>query len=511
VPVVDPLTGSILFDMSGADPNALVTPGVNWISGCSDPRFPGGACPLGTPGLMDAVQAAFAAFKTASQEAARNFPSGPTIFEVGRRTDLVFEPGYKTPYAFQFNAGLQRELRPGLVLSVDYLRHHGLRSSLRRDYNRVGAADTLRVSNALAAMDALHTGLGCSPGLAGVDCAIAAGATIEDYAARGLGRGAAASGSAPNFFGFPGTNSAFNTMYLIGMQGQSTYNALQLTLRGRLPNVRNLIKTWSVVASYSLSRLESAVEDPFFGGTAWPTDNDHPLSFSGPTALDRTHMLSVGSLFDIPGGVRLNSIWRVNSGFSQSAFVPQISGSPAEIFYTDFNGDGTVGDPLPGTNRGSFGRSIGSPAGLNRLISDFNNKVVGTFTPSAQALINAGLFTPAQLIALGAVANRGNHLPLAPADQVMLDSYITTDVRVSRPLKFWRQRVVVEPMLEWFNLFNVANYDVPGNKLNAMLTGAPGSINGTTAADRPNRAGTGSGSFAQGIPRSWQLAVRVTF
>jgi hypothetical protein len=353
--------------------------------------------------------------------------------------------------------------------------------------------------------------LGCPLGVAGVDCAIGAGATIEDYAANGLGKGAAASGAAPNFFAFPGVNPNFNTMNLTGSQGQSTYNALQVALRGRLPNVRDLIKNWTVAASYSLSRLESDAIDPFFGTFEPIINNDHPLQFFGPTALDRTHMFSLASLFEVPGGVHLNSISRVNSRLPQSVFVPSVTGSGAEIFYTDFNGDGTTGDPLPGTNRGSFGRSISSPGDLNRLISNFNNSVVGTFTPAAQALIDAGLFTPAQLKALGAVINRGNSLPLAPPNQVMLDSFISTDVRLSRPFKLRRERVTVEPMLEWFNLFNVANYDAPGNILSGVLTGAPGSINGTTPAYRPNRAGTGSGSFAQGVPRCWQLAVRVTF
>lgn len=148
---------------------------------------------------------------------------------------------------------------------------------------------------------------------------------------------------------------------------------------------------------------------------------------------------------------------------------------------------------------------------MNQLISSFNNNVVGTFTPAAQALIDAGLFTPAQLKALGAVVNGGNPIPLAPADQVMLDSFITTDLRISRPFKLWRERIIIEPVVEVFNLFNVANYDLPGNTLSWALSGGVGSTNGTTKANRPNRAGFGSGSFAQGIPRAWQFAVRVSF
>jgi hypothetical protein len=301
------------------------------------------------------------------------------------------------------------------------------------------------------------------------------------------------------------------SMRLIGSQGQTTSNALQIALRGHLPNVRDLIRNWSMSASYSLSRLESDVLDPFFGGFESPVDNAHPLQFFGPTALDRMHILSVASLFAMPRGIRLNSIWRVMSRLPQSVFVPQVTGSGAEIFYTDFNGDGTTGDPLPGTNRGSFGRSIGSPVALNRLISNFNKDLVGTFTPAAQALVKAGLFTAAQLEALGAVVNGGNSLSKVPADEVMLDSFITTDLRISRSFSLRRERLTIAPMLEWFNLFNVANFDAPGNVLGGVLTGAPGSINGTTSAYRPNRTGTGSGSFARGVPRCWQLAVRLTF
>jgi hypothetical protein len=66
-------------------------------------------------------------------------------------------------------------------------------------------------------------------------------------------------------------------------------------------------------------------------------------------------------------------------------------------------------------------------------------------------------------------------------------------------------------MIEVFNLFNFANYDPPGNRLSAFLSGAPGSINGTTPFNRSNRYGLGSGSFAPGIPRAFQFGIRVDF
>ena len=259
--VIDPNTGGVIFDMVGTSPEATVTPGVNWVSGCSDPRFSGGQCPLGTPGLIDAIFSAWKAYMDASQEASTHFPSGPTQFEITRGVQNLFDPDYKTPYSSHVNAGVQRELRPGLVLSVDYLRIVGLHSIMRRDWNRVGAADTLNITNARAAIDAVHGTLGCPSGPAGVNCAIGTGANVELYAAYGLGRSEAASPSAPNPFAFPGLNTNFNAMNIYGMQGRSTYDALQVTLRGRLPDLGEAIKNWNIVASYSLGRLTGTSED----------------------------------------------------------------------------------------------------------------------------------------------------------------------------------------------------------------------------------------------------------
>jgi len=492
LPVQDPGTGETI-----------------WNGTCCGGQSMGGL-PANTPGLIDAVFEASEAFKTASLAAAAAFPSGATTFERTLRTLYLYDPSFSTPYSFHFNAGIQHELRPGLVLSMDYLYQRGVHSILGRNSNRLGAADTLSVPNALAVMDRLHGILGCPPGKDGVDCAIASGATISDYGAFGLGICEYASPGFPNPCAFPGLNPNFNLVDILGMQGKSRFNALQVQIRGTFPNLGSAVKNWSLLASYSLSRYAATAEDTA-SCLSGAVNNDNVMAFYGPSALDRTHMLSVASLFTIPSGFRLNSIWRINSPLAQTVFVPPVSYGPGEIFLTDFNGDGRFGEPLPGTNRGSFGRSITSPAELNQLISSFNNNVVGTFTPAAQALISAGLFTPAQLVALGAVANGGNPLPLAPADQVMLDSFITTDLRIARPFKLWHERISIEPAWEVFNLFNVANYDLPGNTLTGLLSGNVGSISGTTRTNRPNRAGFGGGSFAQGIPRAWQFALRVSF
>jgi hypothetical protein len=436
-----------------------------------------------------------------------NFPAGPTACELSRGCTVV-APGYKTPYSFQFNIGVQRELRPGLVLSVDYVRNRGLHFMMRHNANRTGAADTLDAARALAAMNAVHAPRGCAVGAAGVDCAVAAGATLTSYVNAGLSSSATASISGPSNSAFPGLNPNFNSVAFLEMNGFSNYNALQVNLRGRLPNAGRFLRNPSVVASYALGRLEGTAEDQAIMNTADRVDNDNPAGFRGPTSLDRTHILSVAGLFTMPGGVQINSLWKAFSALPQTLFAPQVAGAGAEIFLTDFNGDGTGQDVLPGTNRGSYGRKIGcGDAALNRVIDAYNSTQAGNLTPAGQALVTSGLFTTAQLKSLGAVSPT---VARAPDGQVCLDSFITTDVRISRPFKLRHERITIEPALEWFNLFNVANYDLPDNKLSGSLTASVGSLNGTTAANRPNRAG-GTGSFVLGAPRSWQLVLRISF
>ena len=208
----------------------------------------------------------------------------------------------------------------------------------------------------------------------------------------------------------------------------------------------------------------------------------------------------------------MNTTTRISSPLAQSIFIDGVDFGAAEIFFSDLDGDGITLDPLPGTNRGSFGRDVKDGAALNSLITAFNTSLVttGTLTPAGRALVSAGLFTEAQLKALGATVRNGAPLTLAPADQVGLDSFITTDVRVSKVFSI-RERVKIEPILEIFNLFNIANYDPPGNRVGGTLTGANGSINGTRPGTRTKRYGLGSGSFAPGIPGSYQFGICLDF
>ncbi len=435
-------------------------------------------------------------------------PAGvPPLFDQILDTEgsVIFNK-YKRPYGIMMNIGVQREIKNGLVLSVDYLRNRGVHFNQTTDVNRVGAANTLDVPIARDAISATNNDFGCPAAVspAAINCAIAAGASIFDYANFGLGAGSALDG-----FAFRGNNPNFRTMGLIQPLGLSTYNALTVSLRGRLIKNWGWIKDLTGNVSYALSSFKSTGGDQdFLSGSAF---NDAPTKFYGPAGLDRTHQLSFGLLTSLPWGINLNTTTRIASPLSQSAFISCLDCGAAEIFASDLDGDGITEDPLPGTNRGSFNRDVKNGAALNTLIGGFNSQISsGALTPAGKALVSAGLFTEAQLRALGAVYNFGEAVPLAPSNQVGLDSFSNTDVRISKVFTI-KERVKIQPMVEIFNIFNIANFDPPGNRLDSFLTGAAGSINGTTPGQRSNRYGLGSGSFAPGIPRAFQFGFRVDF
>lgn len=430
-------------------------------------------------------------------------------------TNGLISPDYRTPYSVQMNIGVQHELKPGLVLGVDYVRNVGLHFLLGYDVNHVGDARFLNRNAALNAINAVNARFGCPAGSAGIDCAIQKGATIVDYASSGLDSANALFGGMPSaLFGvpadrgaaFPGRDPSLGQLIMLFPIGRSVYNALQVSLRGRLIKPLPFVRTADFQISYALSRFVSPSVNQDFTPVA--VDYRAPLAFIGPNSMDRTHQLSVGGWFDLPYAFRLGLISHVKTPLSVSLSLPT-AGSPGEIFRTDFTGDGKTGDLLPGTKIGAFGRSVKLDQ-LGSAITNYNNTYAGKLTPAGQALVDAGLFTAQQLAALGATMPS---LRLPPADQVGIDSLITTDLRLSwtyRPVK-GRETFTIEPNVAVYNLFNIANYDPAGATLSGVLNGAPGSVNGTPPGLRVNRITFGYGMYSFGGPRVFEWGLRIGF
>jgi len=536
---------NVLFDRPGRLANGLfnltqdICPGGS-LTLPTDPNNPidtSGLCgqPIGS--VVDQVIAFQKQFQASTAQAGAQANGGfvGNALSAGANVTGVtlYSPNYQSPRSYQMNVGFQRELKPGTVVSVDYLRNVGVHTLLAIDENHVGDARFLDQAGATAAIDATNTSFKCPTGPAGINCAIAAGATISDYANNGLSDGNFFFGGGPAGAGtiaFPGKNPNFGQVQFLEPVGRSLYNAMQVKLTSDLKSPLHFIRHMNTTISYSLSRYKgSATDGDFINNTA---DYDNPSRFFGPNGLDRTHQLSAGVILEMPAGVRANFITHWYSALPQT-ITYAAPGNAEDIFQFDTLGDGqTTLAPVPGSNLGSFGRDI-KASDLNQFLQTVSNKFGNQLTPAGQALVSAGLFTQDQLVALCAVtpslttaSGCGPKYSLAPQGQVGNDAFFTFDVRLGwsiKPIRSW-ERFRIEPQAAFYNLFNRQNHNGPDSLLAGTLDGATNSINGTTKFDQPTCAttgvgctgrtsliGLGSGVFAIGAPRSMEFGFKVTF
>jgi hypothetical protein len=454
----------------------------------------------------------------------------------------LLAPNYQTPRSLQMNIGLQKQLWPSTLFTADYVRNVGTHYLIGYDTNHVGDATHL---NTNAAVNAINNtlgsnplSLGCGPAISAgassqsaVSCYMASvpGASIADFASHGLDSGGQFLAGAPaSLFGLtPDTGAAFpginplvgrNTMFFPA--GRSLYSGIQFSLRTHLTNPVRGVLGGSLQFTYTHSSFRSN----FAGGLAdqdllpLAADFNHPLAFFGSASQDRKNQFSVGSILDLPRGIRLGLVAQIASPLPQTLYIPASGGVPGEIFRSDVTGDGSFGgqsqtgdssygDVLPGTNIGDFGRAV-KDSTLNELIQRYNTNFSNQVTPAGQALINAGLLSRTQLVQLHA---DGQTIAAPPPGSVGLAWMKTLDVTLGRPFRMG-DRFVVEPSVSAFNVLNFANFDGPGNKLSGILNGTIGSVNGTSATDRiTNRIGPGSGLFTLGTPRQIQFGIRLTF
>ncbi|HZU44733.1 MAG TPA: hypothetical protein VE994_18790, partial [Terriglobales bacterium] len=474
----------------------------------------------------------------------------PTVLSEGlglapaQNIPLTFAPNFKTPRSVQMNIGFQHEIRPGLVFTADYMRNVTTHFLLGVDENHVGDARFFNMAGALQAIGAAVSGVpGCggfgvvTPGTAqsAVNCylanvntgpnvitgAAAHAPTMSDFVAAGLTstNDLGVTGCPKAGCAFPGINKAVSNLEVLEPVGRSVYNGLQMKLAQNIKSPFRGVKALNMQIAYSLSRFvnpggsnptsppsnyASNADQDFIVGAP---DYNNPNRYMGPSLLDRTHQLSFGGIVDLPASFRVGIISHFYSPLALPVVVPNSGNPGGEIFYTDFTGDGTTQDYMPGTKNGSFGRNFGV-SGLNAAINNYNSTIAGNPTPAGMVLVNNGLFTTAQMKALGAVAPT---VPTVPPGQVPLDWLRAFDLRFSWAHTF-RERFTVEPSVGIYNAFNFANFDLPPNLLSPYLTGSAGSINGTTYNDQANvRVGAGTGVFGLGAPRVWEFGMKLSF
>jgi hypothetical protein len=468
----------------------------------------GGPIPIGLAvSKIEAFQSQYQLLSSSNLNASNPQFAGNLLSE-GLSLPLgLLAPNYQTPRSVQTNIGVERELRRGMVLSADYVRNVGTHNLLSVDVNHVGDAGFLNSTNALAAIRTTNKSLGCSAGTdaESIDCAIQRGATMATYAGNGLTSANDFGGVCP-FCAFQGANASAPSLPFYSPIGRSVYNGLQIKLTENIKDALPILRALNFQAAYSLSRFENsgAIDQDIINSAL---DNNRPNRYFGQSGLDRTHQISFGGFAYLPARFSLGVISHFYSPLSTTLFVPNTGLGFGEIFRTDFTGDGTVQDPLPGTTFGNFDRGIDAGI-INKLISHYNSTIAGQPTPAGQVLIKNGLFTLRQLQALGAVAPQ---VPLAPKGQVDLAWLRAFDLKVAWSCVI-KEKVTIEPSVGMYNLLNFGNFDLPGNTLSGLLLGSAGTVNGTAYSDHNlTRVGVGSGVFALGSPRQVEFGLSISF
>jgi hypothetical protein len=100
----------------------------------------------------------------------------------------IYAPGFRTPRSVEINIGVQREIRPGTVVSADFVRNIQTHYLLNIDENHTGDVRYFDKSAALQAIAATNQSFNCGTGTDSnsIHCAINAGAQITHYANNGL-------------------------------------------------------------------------------------------------------------------------------------------------------------------------------------------------------------------------------------------------------------------------------------------------------------------------------------
>ena len=278
--------------------------------------------------------------------------------------------GNKNPRVAQFQRGAATPTaQTGWCLPAEYVFVHGYEFPLVEDDNHLGAANSASFdpAAAAAAITAGNASVGCPPGSAGIDCAIAAGATIATYGAYGLGAGSAATG-----YAFRGKKRCLRSHELLRSQGfehlQRSKSSAGWKVR-RTGCARLFVdeRQHGHVCLHAFTQ-QGQSQDLRILSRRCPLrrrvhgDSLQPTRFVGPDGLDRTSMLNAGTITDIKKGFVFSQITHWYSPLSNNALLPTAfrrlrRRAPKKSSVVTGRAMAPRGDFLPTAGPGAFGRS----------------------------------------------------------------------------------------------------------------------------------------------------------
>jgi outer membrane receptor protein involved in Fe transport len=408
---------------------------------------------------------------------------------------FIVDPHLKTPYTYQYNLSVQREVAPSTVLEVSYVgsSSHGLTSL--QDVNPFVLGTTDRILN-------------LTPGNA--SCLDSSENTTSNAD--------------------PNASCSFGNLPEFRNVSKASYNSLQASLTRQLSPVPRLGRMYFTLAYTYAHSIDNASgfqqrnsSVPSYSPNLFRASSDQDvrnrITFSGGWDLPFDQAWGAGpkrltqgwSLFPIVtwrSGFPFDIFARLAERFTPNAEGPSGAGDPANVFVNVVGPTNTLnartslasvnGSLVPCTadlsSQGLCGNYYFNPNSFsNAQCGDGNNPF--PCTPGA-----AILPADSQVVANPSLATYGT----LPRNSLRGPGYINFDLAASKTTSI-TERLKLEFRAEFFNLFNHANFQNPG-------------VN-TTGGANPNSpqfgqivsTGVGSGSFADPQPRIVQLALRLSF
>jgi len=226
---------------------------------------------------------------------------------------------------------------------------------------------------------------------------------------------------------------SYSDIWIVDSTGNSSYNALQLSLDKRLA------ADFGILAHYTWSK---SIDYGSGGGTLWP-DYSNPFDLRhsrGLSDFQISHRFVASWLWNLP---RLDSdsaaVRTVLHGWALNGAVTLQSGMPFSVFAGTGNSLTGVG-----TDRADIVGDPTRPAGVDPVRQWFNTDA---FVENAE----------------GTFGNSGRNILWGPG-------YANVDMAISKDFAVWRESIV-QFRFEAFNLFNRTNLKLPSSNLTSGTYG----------------------------------------
>ncbi|HYR91881.1 MAG TPA: carboxypeptidase regulatory-like domain-containing protein [Terriglobia bacterium] len=326
------------------------------------------------------------------------------------------DPDLRTPYVHNYNLNLQHELRPGTVLQASYVGSRGVKLYRVRDVNQ---------------------------------------ATAGPAASRQQRR--------PFNAQFP----EFSFINYLETSANSSYNALQTTIKQRLARGFNLFGTYTWSKS-----LDDASNGIYSGtrGVAYPQDGYDLRAERAVSSFDLRHRVTLNVTYELNFLPGLLGSWpkRLAEGWQLSGIYTGQSGLPITPFLSiDSSGTGELNDRPD---------LVGDPNSGPQRPNEWFNK--------------AAFARPAP----GTFGNSGRNVILGP-------DLHSVDLSVNKLTKV-AERASLQFRAEVFNVFNRANFSLPNVDFNGTTFGAISETPDVTA---------GNPRLGEGGPRVVQFGLKFIF